>query len=176
MAQWFNTEVQPHEPRLRAYLRGRFPDLQADLDDLVQETYLRVFKARQTGKREIGAAYLYVVARNAALDFFRRRKVVAMEGVADWGALDVVADTPDAAQAAMHEQELELLAQAIDALPDRCREVFLLRRFENASHQEIAAQLGMAPNTVNAHLVTAMVRVRAHLRAHGVSRVEAVQP
>lgn len=173
MARWFSTEVQPHEPRLRAYLRGRFPDLQSDVDDLVQETYLRAYRAKQTGKQEVGPAYLYVVARNAALDLFRRRKVVAIDRVADLEQLDVVEEKRDAAQTAIHEQELEILAQAIDALPDRCREVFLLRRFENASHKEISAQLGMAENTVNAHLVSAMVKVRAYLLAHGVTRMTA---
>lgn len=176
MARWFSTELQPHEPRLRAYLRGRFPDLQSDLDDLVQETYLRVYKAKQRGKQEIGAAYLYVVARNAALDFFRRRRIVTIERVADLDQLDVVEERPDAAEAAIHEQELEILAQAIDALPERCRAVFLLRRYENVSHREIAAQLGMAENTVNAHLVAAMVKVRLYLKAHGVTRMETLQP
>lgn len=176
LARWFSAEVQPHEPRLRAYLRGRFPDLQPELDDLVQETYLRVVKAKQKGKEEVGPAYLYVVARNAALDFFRRRRVVRIDRIANLEQIDVVEEKFDAAQAAMHEQELEILAQAIDALPDRCREVFLLRRFENASHREIAAQLGMAENTVNAHLVSAMVKVRGYLRSKGVTGMTALQP
>lgn len=172
--RWFHSEIQPHELKLRAYLRGRFPTLQSDLDDLVQETFVRVVRAKQTGKATLTRAYLFVVARNAALDFFRRRKIVTLEGVADLGRLDVVEDKPDAAEAAIHDQELEILADAIHALPDRCREVFVMRRFEDASHREIADKLGVAENTVNAHLVTAMLKVRAHLRAHGVSRMEAL--
>ncbi|MCX6950974.1 MAG: RNA polymerase subunit sigma-24, partial [Verrucomicrobia bacterium] len=42
--EWFAEHVLPHEPMLRAWLRGRFPSL-ADLDDVVQETFARVLQA-----------------------------------------------------------------------------------------------------------------------------------
>ena len=73
-AQWFAAEVQPHERKLRGWLRGRFPSLR-DLDDLVQEAYARLFRARAAGKVVNPKTYLFATARNAALDFFRRRQV-----------------------------------------------------------------------------------------------------
>lgn len=47
-ARWFAEEVQPHEPELRAFLHRHFPTVQ-DIDDLVQEAYLRLIRARSTG-------------------------------------------------------------------------------------------------------------------------------
>jgi len=66
--------VQPHESSLRAYLRAVFPSL-PDLDDLVQETYLRLIRARESGRVNYAKAFLFTTARNAAIDFFRRRKI-----------------------------------------------------------------------------------------------------
>src|SRR5438132_9672112 len=71
--RWFSEEIQPHEPALRAYLRARFPTLQ-DIDDQIQETYARLFRARKSGRRGLNRGYLFVVARNAALDIFRRKQ------------------------------------------------------------------------------------------------------
>jgi RNA polymerase sigma-70 factor (ECF subfamily) len=46
--RWFAEEIQPHEPALRAYLHGRFPTLR-DLDDIVQDTYARLLRAKESG-------------------------------------------------------------------------------------------------------------------------------
>lgn len=171
-ARWFADEIQPHEPQLRAYLRGRFPALRADLDDLIQETYLRTLRAKKAGRARLSRAYLFVIARNAALDFFRRRRVAAIDPVAEIDRLSVVEERPDAAEALSHDQELALLAEAVNALPVRCREVFILRRFEGASHRDIAQRLGISEHTVNAHLVTGMLKLRHCLRQHGVHAIE----
>ena len=48
LARWFTQEVQPHEPALRACLRQHFPSL-SDIDDLVQESYARLIRARLAG-------------------------------------------------------------------------------------------------------------------------------
>ena len=47
-ARWFAEEVQPHDAQLRAYLRGAFPTA-CDVDDVMQESYLRVWRVRATG-------------------------------------------------------------------------------------------------------------------------------
>ena len=170
-ASWFREEIQAHEPALRAYLRGRFPSLR-DIDDLVQETYARILRARETGRATLSRAYLFVTARNAALDQLRRHKIISVEALAEFDPLSVVADAPDAAETTSHAQELQILADAIATLPERCRQVFILRRYHDLSHKEIARQLGIAENTVNAQLVMAMLRCREYLRAHGVTTRE----
>jgi RNA polymerase sigma factor (sigma-70 family) len=167
-ARWFAGEIQPHEPQLRAYLRGRFPSLK-DIDDLVQETYARLFRAHHAGKQGLSRAYLFVTARNAALDLFRRKKIVSIEAIAEIENLSVVEDGLGVAETLCHQQELELLAEALDTLPKRCRQIFVMRRFHDLSHREIALALGVSENTVNAQLVIGMTRCRAYLRAKGVT-------
>ncbi len=167
-ARWFAGEIQPHEPQLRAYLRGRFPSLQ-DIDDLVQETYARLFRAHQAGKQGLSRAYLFVTARNAALDVFRRKNSFTIDCLAEIENLSVVEDGLGVAEALCHQQELDLLAEAIETLPERCRQILVLRRFHDLSHREIARRLGVSENTVNAQLVIGMTRCRAYLRARVVT-------
>ena len=168
-ARWFAAEVQPHESELRAYLRGKFP-AHLDIDDLVQETYARLLQAREQAPLRSAKAYLFTTARNIAFDYFRRRKIIAIDGIAELELLPVFEDRPGVAEAVCHDQELQLLAEAIQALPERCRRVLTLRKLHGLSHREIAQQLGIAENTVNAQVAIGVLRLRDYLRARGVTR------
>lgn len=167
LARWFAEEIQPHEPKLRAWLSARFPTL-TDIDDLVQETYLRLWRARDTGKVIHGKAYLFAAARNAALDRYRRERVVSFKQIADLEDSNVLDAGRDAVAAADHDYELEILRAALHALPARCREVLVLRKHHGLSHREIAEKLGISPNTVNAQITLGIVKCRAYFRARGL--------
>lgn len=166
-AAWFAREVQPHEAGLRAWLRGKFPFL-PDVDDVVQESYLRLIRAREAGKVNYVKAYLFTTARNFALDLFRRREVVTIEGVADIGALPVTEDRPHIADAVGRQQELDLLAEAVRVLPDRCRQVMTLRLLYGFSQKEIAAELRISEHTVKAQLAKGMRRCAGYLGERGL--------
>ena len=172
--RWFKEEIRPHERELRAYLRGRFPSL-PDVDDLVQETYARLVRARAAGHASLTRPYLFVVARNVALDLIRREKTIPFEPLGEIERLPVVEEKPDAAETLSHEQELLLLDEAIRALPPRCREILTLRRIDGLSHRAIAERLGIAESTVNAQLMIGLMRCRQYLCARGVARA-AIRP
>jgi RNA polymerase sigma-70 factor (ECF subfamily) len=168
-AHWFAAEVQPHEASLRSYLRGKFP-AHPDLDDLVQETYARLLQAREHGTVHQPKAFLFATARNAAFDYFRRRQVVTIDGIEHLELLPVLEDRPGIPEAVAHDQELQLLANAIEALPPRCRQVLTLRKIFGLSHKEIAAQLGVSEHTVNAQIAIGVLRLRDWLRQRGVGK------
>jgi RNA polymerase sigma-70 factor (ECF subfamily) len=168
-ARWFHEEVQPYEGKLRSYLRHRFPTI-ADVDDIVQETYARLLRERQAGKTFEPRSYLFPVARNVAIDIFRRSRTVAIGGLGEMADLGVLEEKPDAAESASQDQEVELLFEAISLLPERCREIFSLRRFHGLTHREIATQLGISVNTVDTQLCTAIFRCRQYFLARGVVR------
>jgi RNA polymerase sigma-70 factor (ECF subfamily) len=165
--RWFAEEVLPHERSLRRWLCARFPWL-TDIDDLVQESYARLFRAKEAGQIAHAKSYLFATARNAAFDLARRHHVVAIDAIADLSSLSVLEDTPDAGATLSHEQELELLARAIHALPRRCRLALKLRKLQGLSHREIAERLGISEHTVNAHLARGTALCRDFLRRHGV--------
>ena len=167
-SRWFK-EIGPHERELRVFLQRRFPSI-GDIDDVVQETYARLLRARKAGSVTLTRAYFFVIARNVALDLVRRVRPVSLEALDDFDPLAVAEDSPDAAETASREQELQLLADAMRALPPRCREILTLRRIEGLSHRAISSRLGIAEGTVNAQLAIGLMRCRAYLCAHGVTR------
>jgi len=143
---WFAEHVQPHEPALRGYLRNSFPSV--DADDVVQESYLRLLKARTKGKIASTKAYVFAVARNTAITLFHRRRIyseVPLEELSDWRVLDGKSDVSDN----LNEQlRFELALQAIDSLPPRCREIFRLAALERLSTAEIVLRTRLAENTI----------------------------
>jgi RNA polymerase sigma factor (sigma-70 family) len=163
--QWFSDEVQPHEPALRCYLQGLVE--KCDIDDVVQETYARLLRARQRGEVRSARGLVFAIARNAARDLFRRSTVARTTAVAEIDELDVLDDGRGVAEIVSLQQEAELLRAAIQALPPRCRSILILRKFENLSHKEIAAQLGIAGHTVEAQLTKALRRCEQYFEKHG---------
>jgi RNA polymerase sigma-70 factor (ECF subfamily) len=71
---------------------------------------------------------------------------------------DVLYDADDVTETVARNQELELLTEAIQSLPDRCRQVFTLRKVYGLSHAAIAAKLGISEHTVSAQLTIGIQR------------------
>lgn len=141
------TEVQPHRPALRAWLLARFPTL-PDVEDLVQETFSRVLRAHAAGPIRSTRALLFATARNLAFDTMRRQRVVQFEPVTEETDSSVLMDSTDVFATVSRQQELELLTQAIQSLPDRCRQILTLRTAYGLSQKQIAAKLGVSESTV----------------------------
>jgi len=151
-ARWFAEQVQPHEPALRGYLRGSFPAVR-DVDDVVQESYLRVWRACVNQPIRSGRSFLFQVARRIAIDFVRRERVSPLVPACEATVAAAVAAGPDCAEAAVRADDLDLLARAFEALSPRRREVMLLRKIEGVPQKEIAARLGITEAAVQIHVV-----------------------
>ena len=99
-----------------------------DIDDVVQETYTRLLKARSTGPIACVRGFLFVTARNFALNHLRHQRLERPDSAAE---IDTAA-LPDASQPMSEmlarDEELQVLMSAIQSLPDRCRQVVTLRK------------------------------------------------
>ncbi len=166
-SRWFAIEVQAHESALRSYLRSRFPDLR-DFDDVIQETYQRVLREHAAGRLRHVRAFMFTAARNVALDLFRRRNHGPIAAIPHPMELDVVEERPDAGESLNQQQELEALADAVAALPDRCRQVIMLRYLKGCSYQEIADLLGISTETVKTHMAKGVQRCTEYFASHGL--------
>ena len=162
--RWFAEHVLPHEPMLRAWLRGRFPSL-ADPDDLVQETFARVVQAYTSAPIGSAKAFLFTTARNLAIDRVRRDRIIGIEPLTEIEGLSVLEDVSETVG---RRQELELLTQAIQSLPERCRQVLTLRKIYGLPQREIAAQLGISEHTVEAQVGNGMRKCAEFLARHGL--------
>lgn len=165
-ARWFAEEIFPHEAVLRAYLHG-FVTL-TDIDDLVQESYMRLLRARERGPIKSPRGLLFATARNAMRDLYRRRTAAQIFPIAENDVSCVFDDALGVAEAVSRRQETDLLAAAIATLPPRCREILVLRKFENLSYREIARRLGIAEHTVEAQLTKALHRCEDFFARHGL--------
>lgn len=160
--RWFAEDVLPHEPALRGYLRSRFPSLR-DLNDFVQESYLRVIKANTHGVIKSPKAFLFITARNLALNHLRQVRH-APNGLRETDASSVLDEGAGVSERVARAQEIKILNEAIQSLPARCREVFTLRRIHGLSTKEVADRMGLSKKTVDAQCIIALRKCVQHFR------------
>ena len=166
--QWFAREVQPYERTLRAYLQHRFPKL-GDVDDIVQESYLKLFRSRMDGQLlRCTRSMLFIVARNLSIDRLRRQRRAPFTSCEPEQRTTIADDAVGVAEAACRDQELALLGEALESLPPRCREVLRLRKIHGLSHREIATQLRLSERTVNSEVGNGIKLCAAYLQARGL--------
>jgi len=169
-ARWFSEHVHPHEPALRAYLLRRFPSL-PDHDDLVQEAYARLLRVNDPTKLTHPKAFLFTTARNAAIDLFRRRNIHPHDSLAeDEGLIELplLDRPPTIVETLERRQRREALTEALSTLPERCREVMLLRYLDGCSGKEIAARLNIALGTVKGHLLKGVRDCARYFESRGL--------
>jgi len=152
---WFAREVLPHEARLIQYLRRNWRD-KSEIEDLLQEVYVRVYDAAQKQLPEAARAFVFTTARNLLINRFRQQQVVAIEAVADLESLEISADEPTPDRTAIAHDEFRRLQAAIDRLPPRCREAVLLGRIEGLTGREIAQRMAISEAAVSKHLTRGM--------------------
>lgn len=164
-SRWLTEEVLPHEPAMRAYLRSQFPAI--DPDDVVQESYLKIWKARARGNIASAKSYLFMVVRNTALLLGRRARTRVEVPLSELPRLRIFNEGQDAADAANAQLRMELIRAALQQLPSRCRHVVALAVLRGRSNAEIASELGLSEATVRVHLHVGIKRCAAFLRERG---------
>jgi RNA polymerase sigma-70 factor (ECF subfamily) len=155
-----------HDAALRRFL-ARMLHCDDAAADVAQEAWARLVRLGPKRAVDDPKAYLYQIAANAARDRMARERT--RKAVADGGPApeDVAGPEPDAETVALARERLHLLAAAMDDLPPRCREVFLMRRFDGLTNGEIAERLGISRNMVEKHVIRAMMHCRRCLDAVG---------
>jgi RNA polymerase sigma-70 factor (ECF subfamily) len=162
---WFKSIILAHEPALRRQLR-RMSLPAVEIDDVVAEALARAYVATDWERIEQGRSYLFTIARNLLTDAARRKAVVSFDLMADLEVLNVADSSSSAEEVVTVRDELRRLQTIIDSLPPQCRRVFVLRRVQERSTQEIAAELSLSVSTVEKHLTKAIALVTRALADH----------
>ncbi len=148
---WFEREVLPLEAALMQFLQHNWRN-KSDIADLRQDIYVRVYESALKGIPDSPKAFVFAIARNLLIRRLRREQIVPFEAVADFDALGAAIDEPGPDSTIIARDELRRLQAALDKLPPRCREAFVMRQVDGLSRREIAAHMGVAEMTVKNHL------------------------
>jgi len=144
-----------------------------DAKDVVQDAYLRAFRAFGTFSGDDIKPWLLTIVRNVAYRWLSVRKrtanVISFDGVVAGrnhdgaNVLDVPSDEPSAEDALVGRAEQDLVRSALADLPAIFREIIILRELEGLTYQEIARATGIPIGTVMSRLARARDQLRGRL-------------
>lgn len=160
-------QIFSYRAALQKYLR-KFVGTSDDVDDLVQEAYVRVCALPSSQVVESPRALLFRIAHNLAVDRARQRVSHATDDVADFELLNVFSQEAEPDEQADLRRRFESFCAVVDSLPPLCRRVFVLRKVYQLSHAEIAEVLGLSHSTIEKHVAKGLLRCRDRLRSLGL--------
>ena len=169
-----SAEIARHSPRLRNFVRRRVADA-ADAEDILQDVLFELVESyRLPHPVEHVGAWLFRVARNRIVDFFRKKRPEALADVgeidadeSDLAAIDELLPSTGAGPEADFARGvlLEELDAALNELPPEQREVFVAHEIEGRSFREIAERTGVGVNTLLSRKRYAVLHLRRRLQA-----------
>lgn len=135
--------------------------------DLTQETFVRAIQALPDFNMTSSFyTWIYRIARNLALDRFRRKKTAGHQseyndGVGQTTAAGLGQTVPlEPSRAVAAQESLDVVRAALDELRPEYREIILLREVEDMSYEEISETLGLKMGTVMSRLFQARMKLR----------------
>ena len=140
-----------HETFLKRFI-SRFLSRPQDIEDVVQETYLKAYAAEKVTDISHPKAYLFSIAKNIALGELTKKSSQITGYIEECKQELAIPSTPTAESELEAEQSLGLYCEAIATLPEKCRRVFLLRKVHGLKQKEIAQTLGISVRMVEKHL------------------------
>ena len=132
----------------------------ATAEDLAQDVFIKIWNRRAELQQVYFKAYLHKAAINMALDHIDKNKRRGIHLPLEEHLEPVQA--PGSGQSL--QQTTKHIQQAIDQLPEKCREIFILSRYEELPYKEIAAMLNISVKTVENQMVTALKKLRISLQ------------
>jgi RNA polymerase sigma-70 factor (ECF subfamily) len=153
-------------PKLFGFARNYIPT-DEDAENIVQDVFLILWEKRN----ELVISYtltswLFTLVKNKCLNFLRHKLIEEEYKAQMQEELSFKLCSLEALDYSYHsEKELEeKIRQALDALPERCRAVFVKSRIEGMKYKEIAEELGISVNTVENQMATALKKLRIALK------------
>lgn len=147
----------------------RHTENRAEAEDLTQEVFVRILKSAPTEQVQAPDAFVFTVAANLLRDRLRvriakradRHVSLDIDPAQDAPAepLNIADETVSAERVLIDRQRLKAVLKALEELPPRTRDIFVLARLEKLKHAEIASRMGVSVSAVEKNLVRAV----AHL-------------
>ena len=163
--------VTEHQLALQKYLARKL-DNPEDASEVAQEAFLRLHRMEQPQQLDNARAYLFQVATNLAVDQLRRRRLhfrfIKLEKVhnVDGEPLDINANAASPEQILDAREKLTQLYAAVDELPFKVKQAFLLHRKNGMSYSAIAQEMNVSVSSVEKYILQALKHCRASLSNH----------
>jgi RNA polymerase sigma factor (sigma-70 family) len=142
---------------LSKYLR-RFYSNSQDIEDAIQESFLKTFEIEKRQTIENPEAYLFMTANNFARRDLKKKSNTSTEAIEDIELSRLSIGMKAVEQSMEARQTLAIFCEAADTLPSQCRRAFLLRKVYGFSQKEIAATMEISVSTVEKHLAKGLMR------------------
>jgi len=166
----FGILVERYEHKLRRYLSrlGNFSE--DDLDDLLQNIFIKVYQNLNGFDDSLKfSSWIYRIAHNEAISFFRHNQARPQGHLAEVSEevfSNILSDTDVEAEFRTSEIK-DTAVKTVDELPDKYREIVILYYFEHKSYEEISDILRLPLGTVSVRLRRAKAKLRQVLEANG---------
>jgi RNA polymerase sigma-70 factor (ECF subfamily) len=159
-ARWLARHILPFEPMLRSRLRRMFV-YGMEVDDIVQEMYARIVSQPSLEAIRYPRQYAIQTATAIIIDHMRRSRVISIHTAGDLDQLEISAPDATPEQQLEFRDEIAEVARSLALLPERTRDVLILRRVEGLSQQETASKLGISIKTVEKHMAQGVAALMA---------------
>ena len=142
-----------------------------DAENIIQDIFIYLWEHQEIlGSLSNLNAFLFVLVKNRCIDFIRQKKLVErkreeFEMVMDKELQLKMYALQQFDENALSADDIEvILNNAINSLPEKCREVFILSRMEGLKYREIAERLNISTKTVENQIITAIKKLRVELK------------
>ncbi len=160
--------AERYGPSLERFLTRKL-DNPADAAEVAQETFIRLYRLEHPDQLDNARAFLFQVASNLAVDQLRRRSLhyrYLKAEIRDGGEAEFSEGSADSAspeKILSSREKLARIYQALDRLPEKCRQAFLLHRSSGLSYGDIARELGVSVSSVEKYILQALKACRQEL-------------
>lgn len=144
-----------------------------EVEDIVQETYVRVCQIERKDRILEPRSFLFKTAHNLALDYVKRaesRLVVSVEDYRESEPLGPDRTTDDTFDKVSTNEEFYQFCEAVRLLPVQCRRAFVLKKVYGYTQREIAKEMTISESTVEKHIAEGIKRCNYFMIQHGVRR------
>jgi len=138
-----------------------------EIEDIVQETYVRICQIENKEAIESPKSFMYKTARNLALDYLKQANVKLVDKIDDLPTLEslkIDQNKDEPYESTIIDHEFSHFCDAVRRLPVQCRRVFVLKKVYGCSQREIAENLNLSESTVEKHIANGMKRCTLYMR------------
>lgn len=141
-----------------------------EIEDIVQETYVRVCQIERKEKIREPRSFLFKTARNLALDHVKRaesRLAVSVEETGETGFGEAQRSNDETYCQVASNEEFSHFCEAVRQLPVQCRRAFVLKKVYGCSQREIAKEMNLSESTVEKHIAQGIKRCTYFMMQRG---------